>query len=94
MNIRERLGRATRICLGVAAGGWCVFVACLFVSQPPAWLMIGAFVATCAGMGAMLLFVRCPQCRAALPQIGFAAALAPVTAHRFERCPACGVRFD
>lgn len=94
MNIRERLGRDTRICLAIAAAGWCVFVACLFMAQPPAWLMLGAFVATCGAMVAMLLLIRCPQCRARLPQIGFAAALAPSTASRFERCPACGVSLD
>lgn len=94
MGIRDKLGRATRLCLGVAVLGWCIFVACLFMPMPPAWLMIASFVATCGAMVAMLVTIRCPQCRSRLPQIGFAAALAPSTARRFERCPACGLRFD
>ncbi len=94
MGIRDRLARHTRVCLGVGLGGWSVFVACLLMAQPPALLMIASFVATCGALMSMLVFIRCPQCRTPLPQIGFAAALAPVAARRFERCPACGTRFD
>jgi DNA-directed RNA polymerase subunit RPC12/RpoP len=94
MGIRDRLGRDTRRYLGIGLAGWCVFVACLFMARPPAWLMIGAFIATCAALVSMLLFIRCPHCRAALSQIGFAAALAPVAASRYERCPGCGTRLD
>lgn len=94
MGIRDRLGRDMRVYLGIGLAGWCVFVACLFVARPPAWLMIGAFVATCGALLSMLMFIRCPHCRARLPQIAFAAAVAPSTASRFDRCPACSTRFD
>lgn len=94
MGIRDRLGRRMRLWLAVAALGWCVFVACLFVARPSAVVMIGSFLATCGALLAMLAFIRCPRCGARLSQIGFAAALAPSTAIRFERCPACALPLD
>jgi DNA-directed RNA polymerase subunit RPC12/RpoP len=56
--------------------------------------MIGAFVATCGALVSLLVFVRCPHCRAHLPQIGFAAAVAPATAARQTHCPGCGATLD
>lgn len=93
-TIRARLARETRLYLGVAATGWLGFVGCLFVAKPPAPLMIGAFVATCGGLVSLLLFVRCPRCRAHLPQIGFTSAFAPATAARHTHCPGCGAALD
>lgn len=94
MGIRDRLGRRMRLWLAVVALGWCVFVACLFVERPPAAVMIGAFLATCGALLAMLAFVRCPRCGARLSQIGFAAALAPSAASRYAQCPACALPLD
>jgi hypothetical protein len=93
-SIRGRLVRETRVYLGLAAAGWLSFVACLFVPRPPAWLMIGAFVATCGGLLSLLVFVRCPRCRAHLPQIGFTSVLAPASAARHTHCPGCGATLD
>lgn len=83
-----------RLWLGIAVTGWGVFVACLFVEKPSAVLMIGSFLATCGAMLAMLAFIRCPRCGARLSQIGFAAAISPYAARRFERCPGCGAGLD
>jgi hypothetical protein len=56
--------------------------------------MIGAFVATCGGLLSLLVFVRCPRCRAHLPQIGFTSVLAPASAARHTHCPGCGATLD
>jgi hypothetical protein len=92
--IRARLVRTTRVYLGVTTAGWLIFVACLFIPRPPAPLMIGAFIATCGGLLALLVLVRCPRCRTRLPQIGFASALAPASAARHSHCPGCGTALD
>jgi len=94
MGIRDRLGRRMRVWLAVAALGWLVFVACLLVETPSAVVMVGSFLATCGALLAMLVFIRCPRCGARLSQLGFAAALAPSAARRFERCPACALPLD
>lgn len=93
-SVREHLGRETRLYLLTAAVGWLIFVGCIFVPTPAPWLMIGAFVATCGALVALLVFIRCPQCRAPLPQVGFAAAVAPTAARRHANCPACGAALD
>jgi len=93
-SIRAKLGRETRVYLALAVAGWLVFVACMFIPKPPPWLMIGSFVATCGALVSLLVFVRCPRCRTHLPQIGFAAAVAPTTAARQTHCPGCGAALD
>ena len=93
-SIRVKLGRETRIYLALAVLGWLVFVACMFIPKPAPWLMIGSFVLTCGALVSLLVFVRCPRCRAPLPQIGFAAAVAPATAARQTHCPGCGAALD
>jgi len=93
-SIRVKLGHETRIYLALAVLGWLVFVACMFIPRPAPWLMIGSFVLTCGALVSLLVFVRCPRCRAHLPQIGFAAAVAPATAARQTHCPGCGAALD
>ena len=94
MKTRERLARDVRLFLGTAAFGWLTFVACLFMARPPAWLMIGAFVATCGALLAMLFRLRCPHCRARLIQHGVVAAFAPTATPLLDRCPTCHARLD
>lgn len=70
--------------------GWCVFAACLFLPAIPLPVMFGAFVAVIAALLALLLLLRCPGCRARIPQVGFAEWWLPEDAPKPARCPRCG----
>lgn len=88
-TIRERLGRQTRPCVFAIALGWAVFAACVFMPAIPLPIMLGAFVAVIGGILALLLLVRCPRCRARLPQIGVAEWWLPAGAAKPTHCPRC-----
>jgi len=86
---RQRLARRTGPCVIAIALGWMVFTACVFVPAIPLPIMFGAFTAVIAGTLALLIAVRCPGCRAHLPQIGFAAWWLAESAAKPTHCPRC-----
>lgn len=93
-TIREHLGRRTRQCVVIALIGWVVFTACIFVHAIPLPIMVGAFIAVIASMLALLLTVRCPRCRARLPQVGIAELWLPSNAVKLTHCPTCGAHLN
>jgi hypothetical protein len=92
-SARERLARRARYCLGVAIAGWVVFAACLLDPTSPLTLMFVAFLAVPAAILTLVFALRCPACRARIPQIALAAAW-PGGATQTQRCPACQSDLD
>ena len=89
LAVRAQLGRRARPFLLALVGGWMVFALCIFVTAIPLPLMFGAFIAVMVGVLGLLLTVRCPRCRARLPQVGFAECWAPAHASKPSQCTIC-----
>lgn len=84
----DRLRARARACLAVAFAGWIVFIACLLIPTLPFALMFAAFLTVPAAILTLILTLRCPACRARIPQVGLVAAWQRDAAQA-RRCPAC-----
>lgn len=84
----DRLRGRARACLAVALAGWVVFIACLLMPALPISLMFAAFLAVPAAILTLIFALRCPSCRARIPQVGLVAAWQRDAAQAL-RCPAC-----
>lgn len=89
-SIRDTLGRRARALVLLAMGGWLVFIACIFAPAIPLPIMVSAFVAVVGSLLGLLLSLRCPHCRARIPQVGLAEVWAPPSAVKPRHCPNCG----